>query len=369
MLHRRRPALASKVERWQSGTLRSIEQFGGSYMTRKKVTDYVDTSKIDTEKVKEKAAEASALLSDVSSKAATQAGSLAAQAKDRASNAKDWAQPRVHDFIAWLTPRAEKAWQDSLQAAAPQVEKVAGKAAPLIDTAHDKLVDDLLPKMVSAFNAAADNAAVAQGKTAALAAGVTEAADKASKKGSKKGWLIALAAGGAAVAGYVFWKRAQPQTDPWAEPWEQSSGADYSDGAAKHSSGVGSAAGSAVAKGKEAGAKAAQTAKDLGARAYSAASPAFEAAKEKAGPVLEKAAPVIDAAKEKAAPVIDAAKSTAQKASSAVSDAAQKAGRTGDGSTEPPAKATDPKDVKPAPPVKDEPVVDQVPPGESKQGS
>ncbi|MFC8943557.1 hypothetical protein ACFT1B_36320, partial [Streptomyces griseoincarnatus] len=232
-------------------------------MTRKKVTDYVDTSKIDTEKVKEKAAEATALLSDVSSKAASQAGSLAAQAKDRAVNAKDWAQPRVNDFIAWLTPRAEKAWQDSLQAAAPQVEKAASKAAPLIDSAHDKLVDDLLPKMVSAFNAAAANAATAQSK-ASLAETVSKAADKAGKKGSKKGWLVALAAGGAAVAGYVFWKRAQPQTDPWAEPWEQGTGADYSNGAARHSSGVGAAAGSAVAKGKEAGAKAAQTAKDLG---------------------------------------------------------------------------------------------------------
>ena len=347
-------------------------------MTRKKVTDYVDTSKIDTEKVKERAAEATALLSDVSSKVATQAGSIAAQAKDRASNAKDWAQPRVNDFIAWLTPRAEKAWQDSLQAAAPQVEKAAGKAAPLIDSAHDKIVDDLLPKMVSAFNDAASNAAAAQGK-GSLAETVTEAADKASKKGSKKGWLVALAAGGVAVAGYVFWKRAQPQTDPWAEPWEQGSGADYSDGAARHSSGVGSAAGSAVAKGKEAGAKAAQTAKDLGVRAYSAASPAFEAAKEKAGPVLEKAAPVFDAAKEKAAPVfdaakekaapvLDAAKSTAQKASTAVSDAAQKAGRAGaDSSTGGTPKPADPKATEPAPAVKDEPIVDQVPPGETKK--
>lgn len=322
-------------------------------MTRKKVTDYVDTTKIDTEKVKERAAEATALLSDVSSKAATQAGSLAAQAKDRAANAKDWAQPRVNDFIAWLTPRAEKAWQDSLQAAAPQVEKAAGKAAPLIDSAHDKLVDDLLPKMVSAFNAAAANAATAQSK-ASLADTVTEAAEKASKKNSRRGWLVALAAGGAAVAGYVFWKRAQPQTDPWAEPWEQGTGADYSNGTARHSSGVGSAAGSAVAKGREVGVKAAQTAKDLGVRAYSAA-----------GPVLEKAAPVIDAAKEKAAPVIDAAKAQAQKASTAVSDAAQRSGRPGGDS---PATSTDPV-AGPSgevPPVTDQPIVDEVPPVEAK---
>lgn len=343
-------------------------------MTRKKVTDYVDTSKIDTEKVKERAAEAAALLSDVSSKAATQAGAVAAQAKDRASNAKDWAQPRVNDFIAWLTPRAEKAWQDSLQAAAPQVEKAAGKAAPLIDSAHDKLVDDLLPKMVSAFNGAAANAATAQNK-AALADSVAKAAEEANKKGSKKGWLVALAAGGAAVAGYVFWKRAQPQTDPWAEPWEQGASADYSNGAARHSSGVGAAAGSAVAKGKEAGAKAAQTAKDLGARAYSAASPAFEAAKEKAAPVLEKAAPVLDAAKEKAAPVLDAAWATAQKASTAAqkrgdSDpAAPTSGEPDLASSETAAPIESPifDEAVPADSAEDLPVVDEVPPAKPKR--
>jgi hypothetical protein len=328
-------------------------------MTRKKVTDYVDTSKIDTEKVKERAAEAAALLSDVSLKAATQAGVVAAQAKGRASNAKDWAQPRVNDFIAWLTPRAEKAWQDSLQAAAPQVERAAGKAAPLIDTAHDKLVDDLLPKMVSAFNAAAANAATAQNK--AVIAAAAAAAEEAGKKGSKKGWLVALTAGGAAVAGYVFWKRAQPQTDPWAEPWEQGTGADYSNGAARHSSGVGSAAGAAVAKGREAGAKAAQTAKDLGARAYSAAGPAFEAAKEKAGPVLEKAAPVLDAAKEKAAPVLDAAKARAQKATAARSDTASTDSRPADASV-PVTETGGLEPADPALPAADQPIVDEVPP-------
>ena len=343
-------------------------------MTRKKVTDYVDTSKIDTEKVKERAAEATALLSDVSSKAATQAESLATQAKDRASNAKDWAQPRVNDFIAWLTPRAERAWQDSVQAAAPQVEKAAGKAAPLIDSAHDKLVDDLLPKMVAAFNTAASSAASAQGR-----ASIAEAAEQASKKNSKKGWLVALAAGGAAVAGYVFWKRAQPQTDPWAEPWEQGTGADYTNGAARHSSGVGSAAGSAVAKGREAGAKAAQSAKDLGARAYSAASPAFEAAKEKAGPVLEKAAPVLDTAKEKAAPVLDAARSSAQKAGAAVSDATHKGSSGGSDPVIPTPETADTGSADAAPKSKgstsgkpvDKPVVDEVPPatGESKPKS
>ncbi|HEV6955757.1 MAG TPA: hypothetical protein VKY86_21130 [Promicromonospora sp.] len=297
-------------------------------MTRKKVTDHVDTSKIDTEKVKEKAAEATALLSDVSSRAAMQAGTLAAQAKDRASHARDWAQPRVSDFVAWLTPRAEKAWQDSLQAAAPQVEKAATKAAPLIDTAHDKLVEDVLPKMVAAFNVAAANAAAAQGK-ASLAETVTDAAEKAQRKSSRKGWVVALVAGGAAVAGYVFWKRAQPQTDPWAEPWEQAAGADYSNSTTR-TPGVGAAAGSAVAKGREAGAKAAQTAKDLGARAYSAAGPAFEAAKEKAGPVL-------DAAKEKAAPVLDAAKARVQKSGDATAESDASAGGPGSSTTGEPA--------------------------------
>lgn len=282
-------------------------------MTRKKVTDYVDTSKIDvakidTEKVKEQAAVAAAMLADVSSKAAAQAGTLAGQAKDRAVQAKDWAEPKVAEFIAWLTPRAEKAWHDSVQAAAPRVEKAAEKAGPLIDTAHDKLVDDVLPKVVAAFNSAAASAAQAEGRVAAEA-------EKASRSGQKRGWLWALLAMGAATVGYVFWRRAQPQNDPWAEPWEQVTKPDYTGAArdARHAvahaaESVGEVAGTAVAKGREAGAKAAQAAEGLSTRAA-------QATEEVRTRAAEAAAKASEAAKLAAERATTTAKVTAQKAS------------------------------------------------------
>ena len=97
---------------------------------------------IDTEKLKEQAAQAAA----TAQSAATQ---LADQAKDAAVHAKEWGTPKVEAFLEWLQPRVEKAWQDSIQAAAPRVEKAATKAAPAIDTAHDRLVEDVLPKIVA----------------------------------------------------------------------------------------------------------------------------------------------------------------------------------------------------------------------------
>ena len=96
---------------------------------------------VDTDKLKDQAAEA------------------VVQAKDAAVQAKEWGAPKVEAFLEWLQPRVEKAWQDSIQAAAPRVEKAAGKAGPAIDTAHDKIVDEVLPKIVASFNAAAAGAA------------------------------------------------------------------------------------------------------------------------------------------------------------------------------------------------------------------
>lgn len=280
-------------------------------MTRKKVTETVDTSKIDRERVKEQAAVAAALLAGVGSKAASQAGTFAGQARVRAVQAKDWAEPRVTEFVAWLTPRAEKAWYDSVQAAAPRVEKAAEKAGPLIDTAHDKIVDELLPKVVAAFNHAATQAAhssevrLAAGTTAAagsahaLADALAKNAEKARSK--KRGWLWALAGVGAAGAGYVFWRRAQPQNDPWAEPWEQATKPDYTGAAreAKHAVAhaaetVGERAGATVAKGREAGAKVAQTAGDLGSKAAHAAEEVRVRAAEAAAKATEAAKAAAD---------------------------------------------------------------------------
>ena len=262
--------------------------------TRRSARAVTDT--IDTEKLKDQAAEVAALVGEAGAKAQTTAVQLADQAKGAAGQAKEWGSPKVEAFVEWLTPRVEKAWQDSLQAAAPRVEKAAGKAAPAIDTAHDKLVDEVLPKIVASFNAAAAAAAEAASRAADAAAAATaesaaatetlskratKKAAKAAKKGldasaasakkaakaapakltaaaetadpQKKSKALWWVVGGVTAAGgaYVLWRRAQPTTDPWAEPWDQVPASTFDDARAavgNAAEAVGEAAGAAVAK-------------------------------------------------------------------------------------------------------------------------
>lgn len=169
---------------------------------------------LDADRLKSQAADVGARLSDVTARAGLTAEQLAAQAKEAAYQAKDWA-----------APRAEKAWYEGRKAAAPKIEAAAEKAIPMVDTAHDRLVDDILPKLVAAITAAAGAAAVGADKAREVAdAKLTELAHIAPppKKhtGAKIFWSIAgLAIAGAVVA--VF-RRRQPTTDPWAEePWDE----------------------------------------------------------------------------------------------------------------------------------------------------
>ncbi|ANC32032.1 hypothetical protein [Isoptericola dokdonensis] len=262
----------------------------------------VQTPKIDTDKVKDSAAEVAAALVGAGSRAAD-------GARDAAGQAKDWASPRYDAFVEWLRPRAEKAWNDSVQAAAPRVEQAATKAGPLVDSAHDKIVEEYLPKLVVAFNAAAARAGATAEEVAKAAKKAAKEAEKAAKKEQRKGrrrkalvWTAVL--GGTAAAGYAFYRRAQPQNDPWAEPWEQSTAPDF-DGAARDArhvvgdaaEAVGEAAGAAVAKGKEAteklSEKAAEVREDVAARTTRArkktedAAAEAEAAVEDAGRAVE----------------------------------------------------------------------------------
>ncbi|MEG3614058.1 hypothetical protein [Isoptericola haloaureus] len=262
----------------------------------------VQTPKIDPAKVKDSTAEVAAALVGAGARAAD-------SAKDAAGQAKDWAGPRADAFLEWLRPRVEKAWNDSVQAAAPRVEDAAGKAGPLIDTAHDKLVDDYLPQLVTAFNAAAAKAAATADEASKAAKQAAKSAEKSARKAQRRssrrkafGWTVVV--GGLAAVGYAFYRRAQPQNDPWAEPWEQSSTPDF-DGVARdarHAVGdaaeaVGEAAGSAVAKGKEAVSEAREKASSRTAKSRQKASEAAEETGDAAEKAGEAAADAADEAK------------------------------------------------------------------------
>ncbi|WP_149203403.1 hypothetical protein [Actinotalea subterranea] len=257
---------------------------------------------VDADRLKSQAAEVGAVLSDASVHAGQAAAQLAEQVAEQAKvgalHAKDWAAPRV-----------EKALREGAKAAAPKVEKAAERAVPLVDSAHDRLVDDLLPKLVAALTAAAGAAAVGADKARDVtSAKLTELAHlevpepKKSHKGAKVFWFFAgIAAIGAAVAA---WRSSRPTHDPWAEqPWEHESehGTDRFKARAaeardelegvvsdvRHELGdaaeaVGEAAGETVARTREATEKAAERAREATERAREATEKAAERAKDAA---------------------------------------------------------------------------------------
>ncbi|WNB85580.1 hypothetical protein [Cellulomonas sp. ATA003] len=173
----------------------------------------------------------------------------------------------MESAVAWATPRLETAWRESVRAAAPQVEKAAGKATPAIDTAHDKIVDEFLPRVVALVNEAADRATGATKASEAAAAAAAKAAGGKKHRGAKVFWLLTLLAG--AGAGLAAWQRNRNATDPWADPWEPASAtpgsstdqrADRTGGAAEA---VGEAAGAGLARTREATKKAAERVADV----------------------------------------------------------------------------------------------------------
>lgn len=222
--------------------------------------------------------QAAAALTGATATAGVAAGALKHQAKDAAGHAKEWAAPRV-----------EKAWYESKRATAPKVEEAAAKALPVVDRTHDRLVDDVLPKLVAAVNAAAAAAAVGADRARDVAstrlgdlAHIQPEPPKKSHTGAKVFWSIAgLAVVGAVVA---LFKRSQPTTDPWAEePWEEAENdlraraAEARDGLGEAAEVVGEAAGGAVARTRDTSEKVAERARETARRSRASTTPAADA--------------------------------------------------------------------------------------------
>jgi len=146
----------------------------------------------------------------------------------KAAEAKAWAGPKAHDARVWATPHVER----GLEVAGPKVEAVVEKLTPAVDAARDRIVDELLPRVVEAVNAASVAAAGATAATGVAASTAKKRsvdaaavlrgeaiATRPRQKRSKGKFLLVLsllaAAGGAAFAAF---KRQSPQEDPWAVP-------------------------------------------------------------------------------------------------------------------------------------------------------
>jgi len=100
---------------------------------------------------------------------------------------------------------------------------VVSGLAPKVDTARDKIVDELLPRLTEAItafataSAAAKEEAISRGTgAAAVLSGDASASPKHNKKGRV---LLILGLFAAAAAGAMaFMKRSAPKDDPWATP-------------------------------------------------------------------------------------------------------------------------------------------------------
>src|SRR5690606_12329782 len=110
----------------------------------------------------------------------------------------------------------------------PQIEDAARKAVPVVDTAHDKLVDELLPKVVAAVTAAAAATAIGPDKARdGASAKLVEASHVAPPKTCHRlrHTVLGVLTGGLVAAAVQPWRRSTPNHDPWAEdPWEPAPG-------------------------------------------------------------------------------------------------------------------------------------------------
>lgn len=237
---------------------------------------------------------------------AVEAGKLARQLAD---DAKDWATPRVEAAKDWAGPRVDKAWRDAVEVAAPKIADAAEKSRGAVDTAHDKLVDDVLPLVVSKMEEAAHYAKDGAEKAAEAASSKADdalktvekvAEEQTKKKGGfrrKLGWVLVGSA--VAGAGVILWRRSQPVDDPWAEEYWDDAPAAVSPAVAEK---LNDAADTAQDKVEDAKHKAEDVAAD-----------AKDKAEDVAEDVKDKVEDVVEEVKDKAEDAADAAKEDDQK--------------------------------------------------------
>lgn len=190
-------------------------------------------------------------------------------AEHAATQLKSHLKPAVDDIASTAKDKKEHARSASVAYAAPKVEHLAEALAPQIDSLRDKIVDDLLPRLVDSVHHAAEGTTESTAAAAGLAAiNVEQARDgagsavkkmgrkarkaeklalkkqakfdaktaarlakesaqaarkaaKAERKASggrkiiRKSLFVLTAAGAAGAAGYALWKQSQPKNDPW----------------------------------------------------------------------------------------------------------------------------------------------------------
>jgi hypothetical protein len=154
----------------------------------------------------------------------------AAEAKAQLVSVKDRIGPAVHSaaheargrsaHVADRVGPAAVATKERVVPAAITAKDVAlERATPVVESARDKVVDDLLPRLAEAAVAAAAAAAAARDNAVetaqekAVEAARNLPANKRRRRRRRFALIATLAAAGA--AGAAAWKSRQAQSDPW----------------------------------------------------------------------------------------------------------------------------------------------------------
>jgi hypothetical protein len=154
-------------------------------------------------------------LQDQADSLACSAGTVADHLRERVIPAVGQATDSARE---WARPHVDR----GIEVAAPRLESAVSGLAPKVDTARDKLVEDIIPRVAEAISvwavasAAARDEALSRGQGAAS---VISGDSVATPKHKKKRVLLALgllAAAGAAAM--TVMKKSAPKDDPWTTP-------------------------------------------------------------------------------------------------------------------------------------------------------
>ncbi len=157
---------------------------------------------------------------------------LATDIKVGASKAFEKASEATRSGVKSAAPHVMHAVDTTVKTASPYVDSAADTAAKLtakageaLDTFHEDMVNEYLPRITSAVEEAAAKAKAEADRAAGLVAETTvapiEVATTKRKRSGRAGKVFrwSLLAGAAAGAGYLVWRRSQPVEDPWAEEY------------------------------------------------------------------------------------------------------------------------------------------------------
>lgn len=165
------------------------------------------------------------------------AGSLAHTVKDRYGPRAEAAAAAAAKRATVVRDKAVAGIDRGIDIAAPKAESAVANFGPKVDTARDKIVDDVLPKLQELLHNVQSAKDDVLSSNQPVVATITGKPKKKKRKGRVLLALGVLAVVGAGVAHYLS-KQQQPANDPWATPTSTGGSGSASGTGVSHSTGT-----------------------------------------------------------------------------------------------------------------------------------